>query len=204
MVTFDHWFFFDSISIVSTLKVLDRGINNRSAASYDSKSKILTVYCTSFRDPVGEYVAIVAHAMLHGFLELYSCKCLNCKCSIKDPSRLGNTGHGVGFTEALLAIESALNTEIRDGFCCGLSQGIYREMNTSGWIPNQDQLDRWGVDINDPNMSYLDWQHYHRARYEDNEGTMGTRGITGIPGSNVMAINKVGVKGIQVMCCSVM
>ena len=92
-------------------------------------------------------ISTLLHEMVHVFLALYSCQCTDCqRHTISRNGISGQSGHGPNWANAMNAIEEAFQDDVQWEVEGGMLESLALEMATSGWVPRDDQLERWGID----------------------------------------------------------
>lgn len=92
-------------------------------------------------------LSTLLHEMVHTFLDLYSCQCTECqKHTVSRNGFSGQSGHGPNWANAMNAIEEAFQDHVQWEVEGGVLESLALEMATSGWVPRDDQLERWGID----------------------------------------------------------
>ncbi|CZT44884.1 uncharacterized protein RSE6_05136 [Rhynchosporium secalis] len=87
----------------------------------------------------------LAHEMLHAFFHLYSCDtCSHCKK--RQGARKGgdgHSGHGPNWCNAMVKVQKAIQHQVAWNVNTSTAASVALEMRTSGWVPRDDQIQRW-------------------------------------------------------------
>ncbi|PVH81808.1 hypothetical protein DL98DRAFT_623049 [Cadophora sp. DSE1049] len=94
-----------------------------------------------------QMIATLLHEMLHVFLLLYTCECNSCEKRATSRKRGGvKHKHGATWVNAMVPLERALQSQVRWKVETNTFNSVLMKMVGSGWVPRDDELERWGID----------------------------------------------------------
>jgi hypothetical protein len=99
---------------------------------------------SSFREAMRSYCMVLAHEMVHAFLDIYACNCsTQCYPRNLNPNVLGKMRHGAAWADAAVAIQGVMRPCFGKSSGLGIPQSIKFEREKSKWKPTREQLTRW-------------------------------------------------------------
>jgi hypothetical protein len=153
MKLFDRAFFFEGVRRrwpKVALVHLGKGVHG----VYEHKGRGVCINLDTqgsreYKGSVEEFrICTLVHEMLHAFVALYTCMERSDGCNVKwHPSMGGEgaSGHGPAWANAMIAIQPALQREVRWPVDCAVEISVAYTMSYTGWKPRADQLVRWGM-----------------------------------------------------------
>jgi hypothetical protein len=100
----------------------------------------------SIKEAMRLYCTVLAHEMIHAFLDIYACNCsAQCYSRNLSPDVLGKTRHGAAWADAAVAIQRVIRSCFGSSSCFCIPESIEFEMEKSKWKPTKEQLVRWAI-----------------------------------------------------------
>ncbi|KAL2073879.1 hypothetical protein VTL71DRAFT_11205 [Oculimacula yallundae] len=117
------------------------------------------------------FIGTLAHEMLHAFFHLYSCEsCSHCKKRMgARKGGEGKLGHGPTWCNAIVKIQKALQLQLGWEVNTYHARSIAIEMRNSGWVPRDDQIERWELTEFDLEAMAEDEEDDEDNEWEDDE-----------------------------------